>query len=67
MLTQQVFKTKGYKVELLRVEDNGGVQITNIETGAKQSLRFDNLVILRKVISILADSPFIFSERNNDK
>lgn len=67
MLTLQQFKTSDYLISLKKINDYECIiSIMNEETGKEIRLEA-TAEIMRKITRILADSPFIFSERNNEK
>jgi hypothetical protein len=71
MLTKLEFITKGYKIELIRNKeldnlDLSAIEITELKTKRKQIIDLDTIV-MRRLAKIISDSPFIFSDNNNEK
>jgi hypothetical protein len=65
MLTTQEFQTKRINVSLERKAEVSVISVYDVESDKTQIIKLDH-VAMRKLVRILKDSPFIFSECNRE-
>lgn len=67
MLTLQQFKINGYQISLKKIDDeNCIIAILQESTGVEQRLEY-NAKTMRKLAEVISNSPFIFSQNNNER